>query len=236
MQYKTELHAHTNEVSPCADLTGPEVVERFIAAGYDSVVITNHYCAYVIDNAGQTWEEKIEHYLSGWRTAKDYAKDRIHVILGCELRFTENLNDYLIFGMTEDFLRTHPELHKMTLKTFSALARENGLLVVQAHPFRSRMTVVKPQLLDGVEAFNGHIGHDSRNYLANELALRYGLIRTSGGDFHHPHQRADVAGILTDTPVSDMEQLTAILKSGCYTLICGGPVAERDGMCDMPAK
>ena len=229
-QYKTELHAHTAEVSPCADLCGAEVVERFIASGYHSVVITNHYCDYVIDNAGDTWEEKIEHYLSGWRAAKDAANGRINVILGCELRFTENCNDYLIFGMSEEFMRSHPDLHKMTLKTFSALARENGILVVQAHPFRYRMTVMPPEYLDGIEAFNGHIGHDSRNFLANAFALRYGLLRTSGGDFHHPHQPSDVAGILTDAPITSMEQLTEILKNGNYSLICSGPVADRDGI------
>jgi hypothetical protein len=118
----------------------------------------------------------------------------------------------------------------MTLKTFSALARENGILVVQAHPFRYRMTVVPHQYLDVIEAFNGHIGHDSRNFLANALALKYGLLRTSGGDFHHPHQPSDVAGITTDVPVTSMEQLTEILKSGNHSLICAGPVAERDGI------
>lgn len=235
MQYKTELHVHTTLVSPCANIPLADEIERYVDAGYTTLVVTDHYCDYVIDRADETWEQKFDHYLSGYRAAKELAAGRLHVLLGCELRFTECFNDYLVFGMDEEFLCSHPDLHKMTLKTFSALAREEGLLLVQAHPFRSRMTVVKPELLDGVEAFNGHRGHDSKNYLANELANRYGLIKTSGTDFHHPTQEPS-GGILTDVPVTSMEQLMEILRSGNYTLICRGIVAERDRMTDMPAK
>lgn len=234
MQYKTELHAHTRLVSPCADIPYEEEIERYIRAGYTSITVTDHYCDYVIDPAGNTWEEKLDHYLSGYRAVKAYAKGRINVLLGCELRFTENVNDYLIFGLTEEFLREHPDLHKMTLATFSHLARENGLLVVQAHPFRNRMTMMNPKYLDGVEIFNGHPGHDSRNFLALSHAKRYGLIPTSGSDFHHPHS-VEAGGILTDEPVTSAEQLVRILKGGNYTLVCTGPAAERDGMTDMSA-
>lgn len=235
MQYKTELHTHTLLVSPCADTPLEDVVERYADAGYTTVFITDHYCDYVIDPAGETWEQKMEHYLSGYRAMKEMARGKFNVVLGCELRFFENFNDYLVFGMDEEFLLTHPELHKMTLKDFSAFAKENGLLLVQAHPFRTKMTVVKPQLLDGVEVFNGHRGHESKNYLANELANRYGLIKTSGSDFHHPNSVVS-GGIMTDEPITTAQQLIEILRSGNYTLICQGPAAERDGMRDMPAK
>ena len=235
MQYKTELHTHTLLVSPCADTPLEDVVARYADAGYTTVFVTDHYCDYVIDPAGETWEQKMEHYLSGYRAMKEMARGKFNVVLGCELRFLENFNDYLVFGMDEEFLLTHPELHKMTLKDFSAFAKENGLLLVQAHPFRTKMTVVKPQLLDGVEVFNGHRGHESKNYLANELANRYGLIKTSGSDFHHPNSVVS-GGIMTDEPITTAKQLIEILRSGNYTLICQGPAAERDGMRDMPAK
>ena len=234
-QYKTELHAHCSEVSPCADMSAVQVADRYIAAGYTTLVLTNHYCDYVIDKAGERWEEKITHYLSGYRIMKEYAGERLNVLLGCELRFTENFNDYLIFGLTEEFLIEHPDLHKMTLKTFSAFAQEHGLLIIQAHPFRNKMTVMDPKLLDGVEAFNGHPGHDSRNAIADAWARRYGLRRTSGSDFHHPTS-VEAGGILTDVPVTSMEQLTEILRTGNCTLRCSGPAAALDGMTDMPAK
>ena len=235
MQYKTELHAHTCEVSPCADLTAEEVAERYIAEGYSTLVVTNHYCSYVIDRLEGDWNEKARYYLAPYHTMKAYAGDRLNVILGCELRFRENHNDYLIFGITEDFLTSYPSLHDMTLKDFSALARQNGMLIVQAHPFRNGMTVVNPAYLDGMETFNGHAGHESRNPIADAWAKQYGLLRTSGTDFHHPHQ-SGVAGILTDAPICTGEELVAVLKSGSYTLHCAGPRAEVEGISDHPAK
>ena len=129
----------------------------------------------------------------------------------------------------------HPEWHRMSLKDFSVFAMENGLLIVQAHPFRNGMKIMPPQYLDGIETFNGHSGHDSRNDIAEAWARHFGLICTSGTDFHHPHQNPD-AGIITHEPICTQEQLIAVLKSGNYTLHCAGPRSEAEGIFDHPAK
>ena len=235
MQFKTELHAHTSEVSPCGHVTAPEVAERFIAEGYSSLVITNHYCDYVINNLSGSWQEKMDYYVYPYHLMKEHAGDRLNVILGCELRFEGSINDYLVYGITEKFLRENPDLHKMNVRTFSSLARENGLLLVQAHPFRNWMQVVPPELLDGMETFNGTPSYDGHNLIANEWASRYGLIRTSGSDFHNPDQYG-TGGILTSAAIRTSEELVAVLKSGNYTLHCEGPAAEREGITDYPAK
>ena len=235
MQFKTELHAHTSEVSPCGHVTAPEVAEHFIAEGYSSLVITNHYCDYVIDNIKGSWQEKMDYYVYPYHLMKEYAGDRLNVILGCELRFEGSINDYLIYGMTEGFLRQNPDLHKMNLRTFADLAHESGMLVVQAHPFRNGITIVNPALLDGMETFNGTPSYDGRNRVAEEWAKQYGLIRTSGSDFHNPDQRG-YGGILTNAAIRTGEELVAVLKSGNYTLHCEGPAAEREGITDYPAK
>ncbi len=234
MPFLTELHAHTSESSSCAKLTAHEVAERYIAQGYTTILVSNHYNRYNLDMGGDAWEDRINHHLAGYRALKEYAGERLCVLLGCELRFTENDNDYLIFGLDEEFLITHPDLHQMTLRSFSELARMHGLLIVQAHPFRNGMTVMRPEYLDGIEVFNGHPGHHSRNNIANIWAKQYGLIRTSGTDFHYPTQDG-CGGIVTDEPIRSQADLLRILKSGAYVLRCSGPAAERDGMQDMPA-
>ena len=235
MQFKTELHAHTSEVSPCGHVTAPEVAERFIAEGYSSLVITNHYCDYVIDNLKGSWQEKMDYYVYPYHLMKEYAGDRLNVILGCELRFEGSINDYLIYGITEEFLRANPDLHKMSLRTFADLAHESGMLVVQAHPFRNGITIVNPALLDGMETFNGTPSYDGRNSVADAWAQQYGLIRTSGSDFHNPDQRG-YGGILTSAAIRTGEELVSVLKSGNYILRCEGPAAEREGITDYPAK
>ena len=237
MQYKTELHAHTREASSCADFSAEDIAEKYIAAGYTTLVITNHYSETKMkkdfEACGINW---VEHFIGVYKKMRDYAKGKLTILLGCEIRFPENDNDYLVFGLTEELLRKYPNMHLMNYKTFAPFARENGLLFVQAHPFRNKMVMVNPKYLDGVEVFNGHTGHDSRNHLANAHALHCGLIRTSGGDFHHPEHVPGDAGILTDFPIETVEQLVETLKSGHYTLMCRGAAAARDGMSDMPAK
>ena len=235
MQYKTELHAHCSEVSPCADMSATQVVDRYIGAGYTSLVLTNHFTSHILDGVGQTWDEKIDYFLTPLRIMREHAQDRLHILLGAELRFDSHSNDYLLFGLTEEFLRDHPDMQKMKLKELAPIARASGVLVIQAHPFRNGMTVVRPEHVDGYEVFNAHPGHNSRNTFADRWAKTQGLLRTSGSDFHHPHS-VEAGGILTDMPITDTKQLADVIRSADCTLLCGGPWAERDGMTDMPAK
>ena len=98
------------------------------------------------------------------------------------------------------------------------MAREDGLLTIQAHPFRNGMTVTDPRRVDGIEVFNGHPGHNSRNDVAELWAKQAGVIMTSGTDHHNPDHLPD-GGIITDAPVTSVTQLIDLLKSGEYTLI-----------------
>ena len=234
MKYKVELHAHTSDISKCAHMSPKEVVDQYIAAGYSTVVVTNHYVAYNFDTE-QGWEESIDRYLSPIHEMQAYAGDRLTVLTGAEVHNYENDNDYLILGADEAFFRKHRYLHRLKLKVLSRLVREYGALLIQAHPFRNAMTVTEPSLLDGVEVFNATPGHNSRNRFADRWAKEYGLIRTSGSDFHGLTTPI-AGGILTETPVSTPTKLSGILRDGCYDLICTGIAAERDGMQTMPAK
>lgn len=233
--FLTELHAHTSEVSPCSHQTAEQVADRYLEAGYSTVVVTNHLFEKTwAKQPPMTWDEKVDFYLSGYKKMKDYAGDRMNILLGCELRFTEAINDYLIVGITEEFLRSHPFLFRVTLKEFAPYAREAGFLIVQAHPFRNGITIKDPNDLDGIEIFNGHRKQESRNDIALAWCRRFGKIPTSGSDFHdEDHETA--GGILTNDPITSNEELLAVLKSGNYTLRCSGTAAARDGLCDMSA-
>ena len=73
-------------------------------------------------------------------------------------------------------------------------------------------------LLDGVEVYNANKNHDSHDYLAELWAEKKHLIRTTGSDFHDPHDHT-AAGIMTEGPIEDNETLLRVLRSGAYELI-----------------
>lgn len=93
-------------------------------------------------------------------------------------------NDYLIYGLDENFLFGCPALYNLGLAELHQLLKAHGMLLYQAHPFRNYMERVPPGLLDGIEVFNGNPRHNSRNHLALAYAKAYGLGMVSGSDFH----------------------------------------------------
>ena len=148
----------------------------------------------------------------------------IRVYKGAELRFDECENDYLLFGWHDELLRDMPRNLKMSVVEFSKLAREDGALLIQAHPYRKKCTPAIACYLDGVEVINAHPRHDSHNDRAKEYAEEFGLIQLAGSDCH---QTPDIArsGILSDTLPADTFELAALIRSGNYTLI-EPPAAE----------
>ncbi len=218
--FKTELHCHSSDISGCATADVNNIVERYVEAGYSSLVLANHFKTGTMAEQGITdYAEFVERYVWGYEKLKKVAEGRLNILFGAELRFDENINDYLLFGATPEFLLGREDMFKMTPKSFSSYARECGVIFVQAHPFRNGMKVVDPRYLDGIEIFNGHIGHDSRNEIAAEWASRFSLLKTSGSDYHHPNHFPD-GGILTESEIKTTEELVSVLRSGKYELIC----------------
>lgn len=217
--FKTELHCHSKGASPCARVNGEEIVEKFSKSGYSTLVLSNHFGQNVYEIYGFTdWQAFVDNFVGEYETVKRAAAEKLNVLLGIELRFVQNDNDYLVLGITEEFLRANPFFYTMTVAEFHEICKEQGFLLIQAHPFRNRMVIIPPSHLDGVEVFNGHFGHDSRNEIAELWAEKYSLLKTSGTDFHY----ADVptnGGILTESKIQNMQELVEVFKSGNYQLI-----------------
>lgn len=221
--YLTELHAHTAETSRCAQAHAETLVALYKAAGYSTVVITDHlspstYEAY--EGKNLSWDEKVDIFLAGYRAAVRAAGDDLTVLLGMELRFARkgDNNDYLVYGVTEPFLRKNPTLLNMHLSSFSDLAHRNGLLVFQAHPFRNGMHIVNPAHLDGIEIYNACVRHNSRNTIAEKWAQLYSLRGTSGSDFHRDEDAAR-GGIVTESKIQTNTDLLNTLQSGNFTCV-----------------
>ena len=60
------------------------------------------------------------------------------MLLGIEFRNVESENDFLIVGMTEEFLYKYPETYLMPSGRHD-LFHAHGMLVIQAHPVRVRI-------------------------------------------------------------------------------------------------
>jgi hypothetical protein len=58
-----------------------------------------------------------------------------------ELRFHENNNDYLVYGIDEAFLRRNPTCIEWVTVRFTKPSR-NEVLIIQAHPFRDENSTV----------------------------------------------------------------------------------------------
>lgn len=214
-RYKYDTHVHTVETSYCGQVTGSGLVRLYREAGYDGVVITDHYYKeYFECLPGKSWEKKIDTYLTGFRKAEEEGRKRgLRVLLGAELRFEENYNDYLVFGMDEAFLKENEALYDLGLKRFYELTRGKDILIFQAHPFRPGMIPASPLLLDGVEVYNGNARHNSGNRLAREYARKHNLLMSSGSDFHQ-HEDLARGGIIVPETLTTPADLVRVLQEG----------------------
>lgn len=221
---KFELHIHTLENDKCAMESGQSIVRLYKEAGYDGVVITDHYFKTFFDWFSEEFDLNdhhsiIDRWLKGYRTARAEGEAMgMTVLLGAEVRFDgPNINDYLVYGLTEEFLYNAPLLNRLkNLEELLAILPPEAL-IVQAHPFRDNMTVQSPEKLFGIEVYNGGT-KPIRNALARTFAEHYGKAMTSGSDFHSKHALAR-GGIITEQRIETMTDLLQTLKSGSYSLI-----------------
>ena len=225
MSFKTELHCHSTLVSACGRITPAETVEKYLEAGYTSLVITDHISRDTFQSGNYRgapdWDAKVDFFLRSYNALREAAKGRLHILLGAEVRVdSHHAADYLLYGVSEDFLRKSGCLHHFHLADLSRVAREAGVLIVQAHPFRNHMVVTPPALLDGVEVFNASPAHSAfRCEIARLWAEHYNLIPTSGSDLHAPNAQQIAGGIETDEPITSNEQLLSVLKSRSYRIL-----------------
>lgn len=217
---KIELHVHSTGFSKCGKLDVEEIVALYSAKKYDAIVLTNHFShaseRYYTGMGGKDYHRAYHDMI---RRAQDAGrKHNLLVLGGYELRFDQNCNDYLVYGMTEEFTRDYAPIFENGVAAFSEAAKENGFLLYQAHPFRKDMTIIRPELLFGIEVQNTHPRHDSRNDIALAWAEKYGLHKIAGSDCHI---EVDVgsSAIVTNETVRTMDDLVRVLRNDQFTII-----------------
>lgn len=221
--YKIETHLHTHYASSCSKLDEKQIVDGFLAAGYHGVVITDHY------HRNTKWfcfSEKpdLVAFLQGYEKVKEEGRRRgLRVYRGAEVRFDGDPNDYLVYGFSDALLARPEKIFEMGLQAFSELARQDGALLVQAHPCRhSPYEICRPApaaFLDGVEIFNGNPAADNRNMEASAFAMvNPQLIRLSGTDCHNTVE-IGLSGILMERLPENDREFVEMLKERQYSTI-----------------
>ncbi len=218
---KLELHCHTLHGSGCGLADSETIVKRYLESGYGGVVITNHYYKSAFEGYnGESKKEKLDFYFSLYENVKKLGeKQGLKVFLGSEIA-VDNQNDYLLFGFDRKLFYDNKPLYELSQKELFELAEKHGCFFAQAHPFRKGVKAVgDPELMHGVERFNGHFHHINNNDLAGEFCDKNKLIGLSGTDFHTPDQPI-TAGIFVPDNVSDEKQLTKCLLNKNFELYC----------------
>ena len=212
-----ETHCHTWESSPCGKVKAETMVAMYRDKGYGMVVVTDHYASFQWDAphlARKDWEKRAAFYLKGYRAAKQ-AGDRLGVKigLGMELQFDGFAPyEFLIYGVSEEFIEQNPYLNKYTPGEFKKVCDENGFAMYQAHPYRFDRQPAEPVCYHGVEVVNGNPRHNSHNGKAVAFAAEKGLSVISGSDFHQPEDCA-IGGIIGPDDIKDSRDLAGFLRS-----------------------
>lgn len=224
--YRTELHCHTLPVSGCSHIYAPEMVQLYKALGVDTIVLTNHYYkhSYSDSSKEREKEELVNEYLQSFRDLKTSAEaEGIAAIMGMEIRFAENINDYLLYGIGEEDVSVLFDYLGGDLEQFCTHFKNEKHLLFQAHPFRDKMILADPKYLDGIEAFNLYPRANSRVALARAYAQQQGLQIIGGSDCHvQGHEGCCL--LRTRQRIETGGELVAALKSRDYVLEVFGSI------------
>lgn len=219
MKYKYQIHTHTAPNSKCASTLPSELAKALHDAGFSGCVITNHFYH---GNTGISrelcWEDFVRAYERDYIECKaEGEKYGLDIIFGVE-EGIGGPNEILCYGLTPKMLYDHPELLDGGAEIWCRVLHELGVVIIQAHPFRGPCTPLPLDLIDGIEVYN-HSHNQEYNDAAQRFAEEHpGLILTSGGDTHDPHN-VPFAGIATDTRIRDGRDLCEVLRSGKYELL-----------------
>lgn len=214
-----ELHAHTNAASLCSIVEPEEYIKFYIDKGFSGMVITDHfYHGNTAVNRRLPWDMFIDEFCKGYYRAKQEGdKHGFVVLFGFEQKFVDGSDEYLVLGISPEWLKAHPEIRDMDRVPFFEKIRNAGGFVIQAHPFRVRYYISKIHLsldfVDAVEVYNqGDLDHQTRQ--SYEYARELGLPMTAGTDVHSIEGREIVGGVALEKRVTTIEELIEEIKSG----------------------
>ena len=214
-----ELHSHTNAASLCSIVEPEEYIRFYIDKGYSGMVVTDHfYHGNTSVNRRLPWDMFIDEYCEGYNRAKrEGDKHGFVVLFGFEQKFCDGNDEYIVLGISPEWLKNHSEIRDMKRTEFFETIKKAGGFVIQAHPFRERFYISDIRLsldyVDAIEVLNlGDTDEQSRR--SYEYAKNLGLPMTGGTDIHSIENRDEVGGLAFEKKVNTIEEFIEEIKSG----------------------
>lgn len=194
--YLYETHLHTNQSSACANNTGAEMAKAAKEYGYTGIIVTDHaWGGNTSVDRSLSWKDWVTEFAKGYEDAKNFGdKNDFDVFFGYEAGF--NGTEFLIYGLTPEWMITHPELKEATIEEQIGIVHQGGGMVIHAHPYREEFYIPEirlyPEHVDGVEAVNAtHSNHLSKSHNDPEFDVRawnyakkHSFPMTAGSDVH----------------------------------------------------
>ncbi|MBQ9743864.1 MAG: PHP domain-containing protein [Clostridia bacterium] len=218
-QYKYQMHVHTTPCSHCGLMTPYELCKGLHDMGYKGAVLTNHFFH---GNTGidrsLPWEEFVKAYEKDYKDCLEASKEfDLDILFGIEEVVVPGL-EILCYGLTPKILYNNPHLRDCDTEAWVETMRKNGVVLVQAHPFREAFYIPNPgplplRLIDGVEIYNRGNGTPEMNEATLQLAEENPLlIRLSGADAHCI-EHIPYGGIVTKKRIRNEKALAEALKN-----------------------
>lgn len=237
--YLYETHLHTREGSACAASSGWEMAKSAKEYGYSGIFVTDHnWGGNTAVSRELPWDRWVETFSKGYYEALRFGQDNdLTVIFGYEAGY--NATEFLIYGVTPDWLLKHPEIKDASIEEQYRLISDAGGMVVHAHPYREEDYIPEirlfPELVDAVEGINAtHSNSRSKSHndpAFDERAIHYarqhGLRMVAGSDVH----RTDMlgGGVLFKRKIKDVSDYINMIKTGDYYLTNGEKIFNADG-------
>lgn len=221
--FKTEAHLHTYPVSSCAKLTPVEQVRLFKEAGYDTIIISDHFSPGHFKKLGEglTFAQCVDKLCDAYLEAKAEG-DRIGLTVLFSVELSFHKNHYLLYGVTREFLKLREDIFDIDIDELYAHLKAHGITVIQAHSHRSRKEncVPHPHHVDGFE-LNFCRRKENNNEKTMVLAKEYDMPLTLGSDCHRPED-VGVSATLSEERIESIEQYLDLVRSRKLIFAVGG--------------
>lgn len=212
---------HTYPVSSCSKLSPVEQVRLFKEAGYDTIIVSDHFSPHHFKKLGEhlTFAEKVDKLCDAYLEAKAEGDCiGLTVLFSVELSFHKN--HYLLYGVTREFLKLREDIFDIDIDELYAHLKAHGVTIIQAHSHRAEKCVPHPHHVDGFE-INCCLRKDNYNERTMQVAKEYGLPLTIGSDCHRPED-VGVSATLSEEKITSVEQYLELMRTGKLILSIGG--------------